>query len=179
MFYTIFPLVRDYLSLTPLLEPSSNMVILRSDHIITNSTPHVYGRTVKDLETQRNKRKRAVTKIKKVESSKMSLRSSNLKIVPQDLVDSQWRTPDKLQSVDTPDLDPIAHRLRRGRTSRPTCLTFGVNRHILFKGFLFCKNCDIFEKENGLCLRRQDADNANCTAEHTNFQFPTTIFKAR
>jgi hypothetical protein len=79
------------------------MVILRSNRI-TNYTPHVYGQTPKDLETQRNKRKRDVSKIKKVDHSKRSLRSSNLKIVPQDLVDSQWKTPNKLQPLETPNL---------------------------------------------------------------------------
>jgi hypothetical protein len=80
------------------------MVILSSNHIIPNHTPHAYGRVAKDLGSQCNKRKRAVTKSNQVQDSQRSL-SSNLKIAPQDLVEAKWKMPERLKPLDTPNID--------------------------------------------------------------------------
>jgi len=67
---------------------------------------------------------------------------------------------------------------QKGRVTRSTkisCRVFGKYRKILYPGFRFCDNCDVWERDEALIRKSAKVDSARnaCQANHASAAYPT------
>jgi hypothetical protein len=82
--------------------------------------------------------------------------------------------------ITMPDCESVLKQIDKDTLGRPTCLNFGINsddRRLTWPGFLFCSNCDDWEKEYLIqdCKERMNQNSARyrCTTDHTSWTQPT------
>lgn len=83
---------------------------------------------------------------------------------------SPERVPSKkLRLLPSP---PMTRMLRR--KGSPTCSIFGLNRGLLYPDYFFCHNCDEWDTDSILGIKKKKSCPAylRCTANHTSFCFP-------